>query len=397
MKRKLETLIILLFSIVFCSSAIGGKHTQANGSKTPGLPLPPPPPITIEKEVPNWHAVPANDFEMHFKLHKDPPGVKITGANVTDGGAFVNNFTTMDGDGYGFTVHLAGGNVNPHKKNKFVVDVFLTEKNIMSEGEGVWTWNGVPIGGGGGGGGHLVDGMNIQDPLDAGSGQFRHAIYIYNRDTVAHYLVYVKAFESMTSYDFTAGQPDWGTKPVLPGSFPLLIPAHSYYYYDYTTTGSFTGGFIYLDYQFASDTTTVSLKHPVPAACSIQLPIINSPDITCTPLGGSHFMVTGITHAIVSDPYSIVQWAWVSFYDSGNNFLGEVQINDDGSFGVVIPGPPAKMLAEDDNANVNQAPLTPSPSAIPTLSQWGFIIFGGILLAIGTVYIIRRRSAKVSV
>jgi len=45
-----------------------------------------------------------------------------------------------------------------------------------------------------------------------------------------------------------------------------------------------------------------------------------------------------------------------------------------------------------DNVTFGSSTPGPGPNPIPTLSQWGLIIFGIILLGFGTVYILRRRG-----
>jgi len=62
-----------------------------------------------------------------------------------------------------------------------------------------------------------------------------------------------------------------------------------------------------------------------------------------------------------------------------------------------------RAICYEDATNIQQDlqertfTVTPVCGAIPTLGEWGLIIFGIALLGVGTVYIMRRRSAKVSV
>ncbi|HNY02777.1 MAG TPA: IPTL-CTERM sorting domain-containing protein [Bacteroidales bacterium] len=65
--------------------------------------------------------------------------------------------------------------------------------------------------------------------------------------------------------------------------------------------------------------------------------------------------------------------------------------------GISFPGTAKSVLftgAANNCAfdNVTFGSTTPGPAAIPTLSQWGLIIFGIALLGMGTFFLIRRRS-----
>ena len=69
-----------------------------------------------------------------------------------------------------------------------------------------------------------------------------------------------------------------------------------------------------------------------------------------------------------------------------------VTFNHPDYYELVVPG----VVVLEDQVTTQDAVLEEDTTEVPTLSEWGILIMGLLLLAVGTVAVVRRRMAALN-
>lgn len=212
--------------------------------------------------IPNDTGQDAND--LHIKARQKEANITMNGATAT-----ANDWGNVDvnmNPPHGMTADLAGGNVANGGSTVVNFDFWISNENqIWIDYQ--WTKDGAPIGGGG-------NGWKVKIPIGGGNGglpgaqgggggggNFIHQITIFNEKSVASQLQSFAAYASMTRLD-TGWDVDWNNVPGMLAA-PIEIGANGSVSFDFQTTGSYSGGYIYLRYVLDDPLIAVGV-HPVP-------------------------------------------------------------------------------------------------------------------------------------